>query len=108
MQARDQLVPYGYTDAYFHIPRLGTIRIVRVMFASSSGAADRHAHSHGPRRDLPRERLFEFELDEYGHWATRRASSRPWRAIFPCKGRDVSPQRTYFRGGIGQGSEVAG
>jgi len=82
--ASDQLGPM-YTIGYFHLHAFATGSCESSPWNS---AADRHALHHAQVLIFLRERLFEFELDEYGRWAIRRASSAPWPASLSLQGRD--------------------
>jgi DNA helicase-2/ATP-dependent DNA helicase PcrA len=94
MQARvDQLVPYGYTDAVISTFHAFGDRIVREFALELGLPTDTRVLTRPEVVIFLRERLFEFELDEYRPLGDPTRFLGALASLFSrCKDEDVSPQ----------------
>jgi DNA helicase-2/ATP-dependent DNA helicase PcrA len=94
MQARvDQLVPYGYTDAAISTFHAFGDRIVREFALELGLPTDTRVLTRPEVVIFLRERLFEFELDEYRPLGDPTRFLSALATLFSrCKDEDVSPQ----------------
>jgi DNA helicase-2/ATP-dependent DNA helicase PcrA len=94
MQTRvDQLVPYGYTDAAVSTFHAFGDRLVREFSLELGLPSDSRVLSRPEVVIFLRERLFEFELDEYRPLGDPTRFLGALATLFSrCKDEDVSPQ----------------
>ena len=94
MQTRvDQLVPYGYTDAAISTFHAFGDRLVREFALELGLPTDTRVLSRPEVVIFLRERLFEFELDEYRPLGDPTRFLGALASLFSrCKDEDVSPQ----------------
>jgi DNA helicase II / ATP-dependent DNA helicase PcrA len=94
MQARvDQLVPYGYTDAVISTFHAFGDRIVREFALELGLPTDTRVLTRPEVVIFLKERLFEFELDEYRPLGDPTRFLGALASLFSrCKDEDVSPQ----------------
>ena len=110
MQARvDQLVPYGYTDAVISTFHAFGDRIVREFALELGLPTDTRVLTRPEVVIFLRERLFEFELDEYRPLGDPTRFLGALASLFSrCKDEDVSPQAYLtFAAGLAKAAEVA-
>jgi DNA helicase-2/ATP-dependent DNA helicase PcrA len=111
MQARvDQLVPYGYTDAAISTFHAFGDRIVREFALELGLPTDTRVLTRPEVVIFLRERLFEFELDEYRPLGDPTRFLGALATLFSrCKDEDVSPQSYLdFAAGLVKAAEAAG
>ena len=110
MQARvDQLVPYGYTDAVISTFHAFGDRIVREFALELGLPTDTRVLTRPEVVIFLRERLFEFELDEYRPLGDPTRFLGALASLFSrCKDEDVSPQSYLdFVTGLAGAAEAA-
>jgi DNA helicase-2/ATP-dependent DNA helicase PcrA len=111
MQARvDQLVPYGYTDAVISTFHAFGDRVVREFALELGLPTDTRVLTRPEVVIFLRERLFEFELDEYRPLGDPTRFLGALASLFSrCKDEDVSPQSYLdFAAGLARAAEAAG
>ena len=98
MQARvDQLVPYGYTDAAISTFHAFGDRLIREFALELGLPTDTRVLSRPETVIFMRERLFEFDLDEYRPLGEPTRFLGALATLFSrCKDEDVAPDR-YVR-----------
>ena len=110
MQARvDQLVPYGYTDAVISTFHAFGDRIVREFALELGLPTDTRVLTRPEVVIFLRERLFEFELDEYRPLGDPTRFLGALASLFSrCKDEDVKPQAYLdFAAGLAGAAEEA-
>jgi DNA helicase-2/ATP-dependent DNA helicase PcrA len=108
MQARvDQLVPYGYTDTAVSTFHAFGDRLIREFALELGLPPDTRVLSRPETVIFMRERLFEFELDQYRPLGEPTRFLGALATLFSrCKDEDVSPER-YLRYATELGAAVA-